>query len=177
MTTSTSKSVSTLNIQSRLSNFATEPMAMHSHIPLSASANEFFVANYMRERVTTTPAIDNRTDGLGPPQMEGFAVTYPSPRMEHTSYRVAVCRPAVLGWASIRPRLTTMPLPSLCEKPGPETFTREATFYARHPLLSSLAHRLQHVRVPRQVRPCGRSLHGGDSCVNAGGSGHRRIRR
>ena len=64
-----------------------------------------------------------------------------SPRMHHASYPVFVHRPAVLDWASFRPRLATTPLPfslpSALRKPGHRTFTDEVTCHARHTRLSS----------------------------------------
>ena len=59
-----------------------------------------------------------------------------SSRMHHASYPVFVHRPAVLDWASFRPRLTTTPLPfslpSALRKPGHRTCTYEVTCHARH---------------------------------------------
>ena len=59
-----------------------------------------------------------------------------SPRRYHTSYPVPVRRPALLDWASFRPRLTTMPLPfslpSARRKPGVGAFTPQVLCHARH---------------------------------------------
>ena len=59
-----------------------------------------------------------------------------SPRVYHTSYPVPVRRPALLGWASFRPCLTTTPLsfayPSAPHKPGVRTLTSQALCHARH---------------------------------------------
>jgi hypothetical protein len=58
-----------------------------------------------------------------------------SSRMHHASYPVFVHRPAVLDWASFRPRLTVTPLPfslpSALRKPGHRTCTYEVTRHAR----------------------------------------------
>ena len=59
-----------------------------------------------------------------------------SPRVYHTSYPVAVRRPALLGWASFRPCFATTPLPfhypSVPHKPGVRTSASQALCHARH---------------------------------------------